>query len=256
MLVLDNLNTWPAHIIEQLYSDSVIRLLENNDSIEPIREEPILLDIFEDVQQYALSKGVVCYHCTKQLPEYPYKITGLKTLNFETHHSNFLKYICNYPGVDKKCFDRIKKALLKFRNDPCDSREKKLWFVFTRDPVLDLGTECFFKYYGGEAIYMPFIYEPEMQDITKILESIGEPVVVEIRLFPSDIVTCKQDGFGRPAFGRILVECFAKSINPNFCRDGGEGYIEKDVPPEDIAVHSYDIFRKLLNEYFRTFYLC
>ena len=123
MLILDDPNTWPAHIMKQLYSDSVKYLLKSNDFMDYICEESVLLDIFADVRQYALSDGIAGYHCTKQLPERPYKTSGLRVLDYETHHSDFLEYAFNYPEIDNQCFDQIEKTLAEWRNDPSDTRQ-------------------------------------------------------------------------------------------------------------------------------------
>ena len=245
MLIVDDQKTWPKDIIKQLEKDSVIQLLKSNNFYSNIKDESDICDIVADVKKYASSVGVAVYHCTKQLPERPYKTIGLRILNIERHHSDFLDYICERPEVDKSCFDRIKKALEEWNDrEQRYRREDMIYFCIERNLVLDYGTKDFFDYYGGEAIYMPF-YNEGMEDIKRILASIGEPVVVEAHLSVSDLETYGQT-YGENRFGQSVIECFAESINPDFCIQGLEGYYKKDIPPDKIIeVYPYEKFKEM-----------
>lgn len=107
-----------------------------------------------------------------------------------------------------------------------------LWFCLTRHLVLDPGTESLFKYYGGEAIYVPFMRDPR---VAPLLEKLGEPVVVEVRISVRDLTVFREF-----ALGRTLVSYSANSINPEFVVEDLEGYVSSNVPPSDIvAVHPH-----------------
>jgi len=240
MLKIDDPNTWPENIIKQLNAQPVLSLLKSNNFIEHIDDELDIQDILADVDDYAESEGIVVYHCTKQLPEKLFKDTGLRLLDLETHHREFLELIRNRPSVSKELFNRIEKALSDWRVGE-ESRERKLWFCLRRNVILydfDSGSEYLLKCYGGEAIYMPFIYKPEMKDVTNLLEELGEPVVVEARLSVSSLRRYKIY-----SLGRTLVGCFANSINPDFhINDYNECGLTEILPCDIIAVHPHKQF--------------
>jgi hypothetical protein len=243
VLILDDSNTWPKHISDQLNANDVTRLLQSDKFIDHVSNNPDLIDVFTDVEEYAKSNGLRGFHCTKQLPGYPYTQTGLRVLDIEKHHAEFLKLITNHDSVDERLYRYIDEKLADFRADPNDveSRGKKLWFCLTRN-LVEIGTEDFFRYYGGEVIYMPFYAEFTEDDkrVLRILEELGEPVVVEANIAVSDLTVSRQY-----SFGRALVEHFAQSINRNFFVEGLEGRVTSDVKPTEIvAVHPYEAFKK------------
>lgn len=238
MLILDNPKTWPKHIIDQLNQPSVIKLLTNNNFIDCVLKDSDIKNIFADVEYYAKDKGIAGYHCAKQLPEKPYKKIGLRILDFEKHHSEFLDYLKENKLVNEKQFQIIKTDLAKFKEK--NRRENQLWFCFTRQLVFhDDGCEKFFKYYGGEAIYMAFVYEENRTKIKTILEQIGEPVVVEAHIPIENLTLTKEN-----PFGNALVSYFASTINPKFYNDGLEGYVKKNIMPSKITnVYPYETLK-------------
>jgi hypothetical protein len=113
----------------------------------------------------------------------------------------------------------------------------ELWFCIDRQLVLHPGTESFFKYFGGEAVYFAFMEDPA---IGLLLEQLGEAVVVEARIASKDLTV-----FQEFAFARTLVCYFARTINPEFHIEGREGYLSKSVEPTDIVVvHPHKEFVK------------
>ena len=113
-------------------------------------------------------------------------MTGLRILNIERHHLEFRELISEHPLINKNLFDCIDKTLSDWQTNHGGTREGMLWFCLSRH-LVDDGTEKFFQYFGGEAIYWPFIFDPKTKDIANLLEQIGEPVVVEVRLSVSNL---------------------------------------------------------------------
>jgi len=240
MLVLDNPSTWPKHIVEQLNNESVIQLCKSRTSIESIVEEPLLIDIFADVEAYAADQGLAGYHCTKQSQTSPFSAIGLRTLNFQEHHAWFCNLIYQHPDVDEALYQHIVAQLTNWRKTYTGRREKKIWFCLTRTLVLNSGTTSFFKYFGGEAVYFAFLSD---ERVAPILKKIGEPVVVEVEICLDNLTVFQQW-----AFGRTLVSHFAHAHNPKFCIDELEGYVSNDIAPSSvIAVHPHSQFVASLN---------
>ncbi|MDP2156101.1 MAG: hypothetical protein Q8K68_00130 [Nitrospirota bacterium] len=194
-----------------------------------------IIDIFADVDEYVKSNGLSGYHCTKQAPTFSFALNGLRTLDFTTHHAEFRSMMREHPMVDEDLFRHIDAKLTDWQANHTGNREKKLWFCLTRTLVLDSETESFFKYFGGEAIYFAFLRD---QRVAPLLESIGEPVIVEAKIDVSVLTVSRKW-----AFGRTLVSHFAAALNPNFFVEELEGYVSEDIPPQSVvAVHSHNDF--------------
>jgi hypothetical protein len=237
VLVLDDPTTWPRHLTDQLNQPAVLEVLRRRRYAEELVDEPAVRPILAEVEQYAYSVPLAAYHCTKQLADRPYTVTGLRPLNFEQHHAELRDLLRSRPEVSPTLFRKIDAGLTDWRMRHTGRREKMLWFCVDRPLVLDRGTELFFKYFGGEAVYFGFMSDPE---VLSVLESVGEPVVVEARVSSEDLKV-----FQELALGRTLVSYFARSVNPRFYIDHREGYIPKAVPPADIvAVHPHKEFTR------------
>ncbi|MCA9024059.1 MAG: hypothetical protein KDA86_02480 [Planctomycetaceae bacterium] len=235
MLILDDRSTWPEHIIDQLNTDAVIQLCKSHEFMEHIVDQPRLVDIFADVDSFARDHGLAGYHCTKQAESSLFQSTGLRTLDIAEHHAWFRELIREHPDVDKELYQHIDAQLTYWQKNHTGKREGMIWFCLTRTLVLVSGTESFFKYFGGEAVYFAFMHD---ERVAPILEKIGVPVVVEAKINVADLTVFRQW-----AFGRTLVSHFAHSQNPDFFIEELEGYASSWIPPESvIAVHSHEQF--------------
>ena len=235
MLKIDIQSTWPPQIVDELNNQNVIDLCKDHNYIDHIADHPDILHIFRRVEDYVKKSDVIGYHCTKELPTKPFLETGLRTLSFPLHHEDFRSIVKTHKDVDENLYQHIDSELSNWENNHTGFRENQLWFCMTRDLVLQSGTDKFFQYYGGEAVYLPFLND---EQVKPILESVGEPVVVEVKISNSNFTVFKEW-----AFGRELVSCFAITHNPDFFIEGLEGYVCENISPEEIiAVHPYDEF--------------
>jgi hypothetical protein len=232
ILALDDPATWPKHIIKQLKTNKIRRLLKDHNSFDyPVRisNNFDIRSIFVDVQEHAEAVGVIGYHCTKQLPEKPFKKIGLRLLNIEQHHREFLEYIRD--KVKPSLYKHIEKALCEWRH--CQHRrERQLHFCLTPNQIIEPygGAEDFFTYFGGEAIYMQFVHhiKTKIIEVERLLEGLGEPVVVKTKLTVSHLQLSPD------SLGRCLVGYYAQSINKEFIFQDPAVYSKRDILPCDI----------------------
>lgn len=240
MLILDVPRTWPKKITEDLKHHSVVALCRANGFMDDIHRRREIVDILADAEGHARQVGLAVYHCTKQLRDRPFAATGLRVLDFATHHAECLEVLREHASEDH-LFAHIESVLADWKKDHTGKREGMLWCCLTRRLALHPGTESFFRYFGGEAVYMPFLRD---ERVAPVLERIGEPVVVEAHVNANDLTVFRQQ-----AFGRTLVSHFANSVNPEFCIEELEGYVSSDIPPSRIvAVYPLTDFRMLVNE--------
>lgn len=227
MLVLDVPSTWPARVKELLNQDEVVELFRQNDYMDELVRHRALRPILEEIEEHIAAAPLAAYHCTKQLPERPFTTTGLRVLDFDRHHAEVRELLRDHKDVSPALFERIDAGLADWRKNHTGRREKMLWLCVDRNLVFDHGTESFFKYFGGEAVYFAFIDDPE---VGPLLERIGEPVVVEVRIRSGDLKV-----FQEFAFARTLASHFASSVNPEFFIEGREGYLSKGIEPKDVV---------------------
>lgn len=193
--------------------------------------------LLSDISKYLYTKHIAVYHCTKELNHGYYETNGLRILNLQTHISEFLDLIKHKTDADlyKQFLDGLQQW--QGENNQAGNRENMVWFVFTPQLVNQSGTRCFFKYYGGEAIYWPFIEDSQSRE-AQFLEKMGHPVVIEAALPPADFKVFKEH-----VFAREIVGAYIKSINSEFHWEHFEGYLERSVLPHEItAVHTHDAF--------------
>jgi hypothetical protein len=237
VLIIDDPSTWPDRVKELLDRDEVVELLRQNDYMDELYRHPSLRPVLEEIEEYIAKTPLAAYHCTKQLPERPYSTTGLRVLDFGQHHSEVRELFRTHKEVSPALFKRIDAGLADWRKHHTGRREKMLWLCVDRSMVFDHGTESFFKYFGGEAVYFAFMKDPE---VGPLLERIGEPVVVEVRISSRDLQV-----FEELAFARTLASHFASSVNPEFFIEGREGYLSKGIEPKDVVtVHQHSQFVK------------
>jgi hypothetical protein len=237
MLILDDPSTWPDHLNARLNQSNVIKLIQQNKWMDELVRHVLLRTILEEIEDYVAANPLAVYHCTKQLSERPYSVSGLRVLNFEEHHNDIRDQLRNHELVTPSLFQKIDKGLTDWEKNHTGTREKMLWFCVDRQLVFDQGTESFFKYFGGEAVYFPFMDDPE---VAQLLEQLGEPVVVEAQISSRDLKV-----FQEFAFARTLVSYFAKSVNDEFMIEGREGFLSRGVEPSDIVVvYAHDEFVK------------
>ena len=237
MLILDDPSTWPEHLSARLSEDEVVDVLCANKWIDEIVRHPVVRPVIEEIEAYVESVPLAAYHCTKQLAESPFAADGLRILDFDKHHAYVRDMLCKHKLVTPALFTKFDERLTYWKNNQTGRRENQLWLCVDRSLVFDHGAESFFKYFGGEAVYFAMTDDP---DLGPLLERLGEPIVVEVRISSRELKV-----FQEFAFARTLVSHFAASVNPQFRIEGREGHLSKDIGPNDIvAVHPYAQFAK------------
>ena len=103
-------------------------------------------------------------------------------------------------------------------------RNGHIWACLSRSLVKTSGTETFFRFFGGESIFMPLI---KYSSIASKLESIGRPVVVEVAL-PGNVLKAEYE------MSLAVLSRHHATIRPNAHPYESEARLRQAVPPEDI----------------------
>lgn len=233
MLALDDLASIPEHIRDTL--DAHRHIVAQVQYFEHLLNTPPLKAAAASLDAIISTGHVRAYHCTKELKAGVLASSGLRTLALDEHIAEFLTYVSRAaPNLESQ----FRTALDRWRLRPDTKyREGKVWFCLTRDLVSD-GTEDFFTYFGGEALYRAL---PRGDRCLAFLASLGRPVVVEVLVPARDLHVFLQFPYARP-----LITRYAQTINPTFYREDVEGYLIRSVEAHEVvAVHERDTFLEL-----------
>jgi hypothetical protein len=196
-------------------------------------EDREIRDAAEELNSLIAISHVRGYHCTKELEPGLIQSRGIRPLSINEHLDEFLAFVgTTAPHLT----DNFVRTYESWRvNDEMEGREGRIWFCLSRDFLSNGGTEGFFRYYGGEALYWPF---DEGSPCLAFLESLGRPVVVEV-VVPADAFITSIE----LPFARTLLGHHARRLNSAFQVEPLEAPMNRSVmPTEVLCVHEQDVF--------------
>jgi|GEM_PF-1114031 len=183
---------------------------------------------FAQITELLYDEKIVGFHCTKLLKPNEILATGLKKLD-PKEYENWMKFFLKGKLPDKKTIKKIDKCFAEYdENGEYEHRENMIWFVINKSLVYDSGCKYFFKYYGGEVIRRVAY---SIKDIVfPILIQAGIPTVVAFEFMFNELPDYQQHNLVKSL---IESKVFEKSYK--FYRNmEAEGYIERDIQPEEI----------------------
>jgi hypothetical protein len=179
----------------------------------------------DELETYLRTQPIYAYHCSREPePGYFHK-HGLRLTNLQTHQEEFLarfgeRFTSGEIADMREAWRRhfVQGGQVKYR-------EGMIWFCLTRETAYSSGTEVFFKYFGGEAVFMPLKRHPT---IAKKLSQIGAPVVVEVRLPPG--VASAHRPLSLP-----LLSAYHRTRRTDACPWLAETHVRQPVLPADVV---------------------
>ncbi|MCR4277563.1 MAG: hypothetical protein NUV85_00935 [Candidatus Berkelbacteria bacterium] len=193
--------------------------MESLIELEPFRS------IADDLEEFISQHSVIGYHCTKEPESGYFEMSGLRVLDRQRQQTEFLeRFGHRFSEEELSQIQQDWNAFFPGQQDGC--RNGTLWFCLAPDQVIDSGTERFFTYFGGEAVYAPITQRPSIEEK---LRAIGNPVVVEVSIAPRELQT-----FSRVPFAINALSLFHRRLNPEAFVHGREGYLKRSVEPSEI----------------------
>lgn len=194
---------------------------------DDVRELPGMKDIEADLETQLRTQTVRAYHCTRESPHGYFKTQGLRLTDLREHQAEFLTDhgAIFTPAERQTLLDgwdghfHQNQAILKARNN-------KVWMCLSRHSVEDGGTAKFFTYFGGEAIYWPFLGSAH-EAIAEKLRNIGKPVVVELAVPATDLICFS-------GLARYVLTCHHRRLNPTAHREQAEAHIKRSVVAREV----------------------
>ena len=173
-----------------------------------------------------MSNKIIGIHFTRALKINIIK-NGLLSRSGDEIREKFIKEFGHLFSSEQ--ISEIKRRWSQYFWDGSDGRDFNVFFTFTDSALGSSRTEYLLDFYGGEQVSMCFDKD-EDDEISTILQKIGEPLIVKCALNPSNITT-----YTECPWGMILVSTYHCEMNPLATRFVQEGSISVSVPPEDIV---------------------
>lgn len=217
---IESLDSIPRPLLEAM--EQLRPLLLRETHTHDIRYHPEVAPVLDMLDEHLASRAVTAFHCTREA-EYGYFVAkGLRKLDIRDHQAWFIDRFGSIFSPEQ--LSHIRHAWHNyFNSNQTLYREKMLWFCLMPELVAD-GCENFFRYFGGEAIYMAITEA----SVKKKLENIGRPVVVEILIPGADITTHQRLAIG-------TLNAFHRRINTAASYCGVEGYLSRNVAPSEVT---------------------
>jgi len=224
ILRIDTDDWWSSSLKDRLEAQRDTLL--QNEYMEALIESEPFRSIADELINFIRKHRILAYHCTKEPQPHFFAASGLRILDRGKHQADFLdRYQSLFTPTE---LNQIQSDWAEyFTGEQDGGRNGRLWFCLAPDQVADSGTESFFTYFGGEAIYMPLIHRPALA--TK-LSAIGSPVVVETSIDPNEL-----EAFSEVSLAINTMSLFHRRANPRACIHGSEGYVSCNVTPSEIV---------------------
>lgn len=221
-LRLESPDALPTEFVTRLSSHR--HLFQQHEFLDTILENQSVRTIADDLEAYLKQQCIHAYHCTKEPSNGFFETRGLRPTDVRAHQAEFLAAF-----VDKFTADEVtemKGAWENYfeRHGQRGLRDGLVWACLSRSMVKSAGAKTFFRFFGGESIFMPLKLH---SSIASKLEVIGHPVVVEVAL-PGNVL---KDGY---EMSLAVLSCYHAKIRPDAHPCESEARLRQAVPPEDI----------------------
>lgn len=233
LIQLDDPKFIPQALRQKL--DDEISVLQSEDFMETLTAQEPFRSIALQLEAFIRGNTIIGYHCTREPSSGFFLQNGLLALNREAHQAEFLAtYGTDFSQAE---IDAMRRAWTSYFSGHQDQgRNGLLWFCLTSYLVVNGGTECFFEYFGGEAIHMPL---DDMPKVMEKLRRIGHPTVVEAAIDPNELITSGEFPLALNALSH-----YHRLTNPSAYIHSREGHLTRNIRPDEIlrVVPQQDFF--------------
>ena len=198
-LRLDQPDGLPSELVDRLAS--LPREVLDLEYMDHVLQHATARQLAGDIEVVVHASHVRAYHCTRLLDPSRVRSEGLRILDVDTHTRVTLATIRDQVPVDARMgFDQLLARGMP--KDERGGREGVVWFCMSPYLVMQHGTEDFFRFLGGEAIYRQF---ERGHPCLAALEDLGEPTVVEVAIPARDFATFREFPFARDIMSHALA---------------------------------------------------
>jgi len=223
-LRLDQPDGLPSELIDRVAS--LPRDVLDLEYMDHVLQHPTARQLAADIEVVVRASDVRAYHCTRLLNPSRVRSEGLRILDVVTHTHVTLAAIRDHVSVEARMgFDQL--LAQEMPEDERRGREGVVWFCMSPYLVMQGGTEDFFRFLGGEAIYRQF--ERRHPCLTALAE-LGVPAIVEVVIPAREFVTFREFPFARDIMSHALAaRGGAAALDPL------EARLSRSVRPEEVV---------------------
>ncbi len=221
-ICLESPDALPSEIVRQLAAHT--ELFRKNRHVERVLENRAVRTIADELNLYLSQRRILGYHCTKEPVSGFFEAHGLRRTDVRSHQLEFLEHFgARFSSIE---IAEIKRAWEEYfeAGGQRKFRDGLVWACLSRSLVKSSGTHTFFKYFGGESIFMPLIHK---KSIAEKLEAIGRPVVVEVSL-PGDGVNARYE------MAMAILSLHHINIRSDAHLYESEAYLKRGLQPEEV----------------------
>lgn len=212
----------PARIASRLAEHE--GLFRQHEFLESVLKSDAVRNLVAELRDYLRQQRIHGYHCTKEPVPGFFAARGLRLTDVRAHQEEFLDtYGERFTESELK---RIEAAWDGYfvRGGQVRDRNGCIWTCLSRSLVKTSGTETFFRFFGGEAIFMPLRHDAP---VASKLQAIGQPVVVEVSL-PGDGLTARY------SMELAVLSQYHRTIRPDAYPYQAEAQMNQAVPAKDV----------------------
>ncbi|WBX97994.1 hypothetical protein [Chryseobacterium gambrini] len=226
---LENLDGIPQKYLSELTKfDSLFKTSMFIEDFENINEIKYLIS---KINTFCLNNSIIGYHYTRAFPSDILE-NGLICRTGREIRENFLKkYKHLFNAVE------LKKIMILWENYFCEkqteSRDKRIFFNFTKFGLKTSDAEPLLINFGGEQIFMPLISD---ESLSKKIKTLGKPLILKCKLSPKNIET-----FIDQPWGKIAISSYNKIKNKEAQQTDQDGYQTVNVSPLNIQIEEYKL---------------
>lgn len=222
-LRLDSPHALPMEFIVRLADYE--HLFQKHEFLESVLEYAAIRTIADDINGYLKQQRIYGYHCTKEPWPCFFETRGLRLTDVEAHQTEFLAMFGDRFTANEVA--QIKAAWVEYFEGTGQRRLRNglIWVCLSRSLVRSSGTDTFFRFFGGESIFMPLIRHSA---IASKLEAIGRPVVVEVVL-PGEVLNASYE------MSLAVLSRHHIKIRPDARLYESEAHLRQAIQKEDIS---------------------
>lgn len=221
-LRLDSPDALPAEFVARLAGHQ--HLFRKHEFLDAVLENRSVRTIADDLNAYLRQRRIYGYHCTKEPSPGFFETRGLRSTDVHARQAEFLtmygdRFTANEVAEMKAAWEDYFEG-----HGQRSMRDGLVWACLSRSLVKTSGTKTFFRFFGGESIFMPLM---QHSLIVSKLEALGHPVVVEVAL-PGDVLNARHE------MSFAILSRHHATIRPDAHLYESEASLRQAVPPKDI----------------------
>ncbi|RZU02170.1 hypothetical protein [Rivibacter subsaxonicus] len=221
-LRLESPDALPAGLASRLVAHRA--LFRMHEFLDSVLEHTAVRAIADELEAHLSQQRIHGYHSTKEPVPGFFVARGLRPTDVETHQAEFLAAFGDRFTETELAEMKVAWHEYFVQGGQRRHRNGLVWACLSRSLAKTSGTETFYRYFGGEAVFMPLKND---SSVAAKLEAIGQPVVVEVSL-PGAVLEAQHP------MAMAVLSHYHRTIRPDAHLYESEARLRQAVPAADV----------------------